>query len=103
MGIIICESHGRQAIMLVCPHLQRAVHERQIIGGWAKVGVTLDGELGFHCRYCFDFADQFKLPRVGYTVEMPEDEEGAGWVFGEEMPVCETCFHEAAEKVTGSS
>jgi hypothetical protein len=102
MGITDCKSHGRQFIWLVCPHLQRATNDHQIIGGWAKVGITLDGDIVHHHEYCFDCAAKFKVPLVGFTVEMPEEEED-GWIFGEVVPVCGGCFREATEKVAGSS
>jgi hypothetical protein len=100
MGITTCESHGRQGITLVCPHLHQATREHRIIGGWVKVGVTIDGEIGYHCLYCFDCADRFKMPRTGFNVEMPE--EGEEWLFGEELPICGQCFRQGAERVEGS-
>jgi hypothetical protein len=100
MGITICESHGRQYIMLVCSHLHQSIRERRMIGGWAKVGVEFDGVLGYTCRYCFDCADGFKVPRAGCTVEASEEGE-AEFLFGEEIPVCGACFRQAAENVAG--
>ena len=102
MGVIICQSHGRQGIMLVCPHLERATRDHTLIDGWAKVEVTLDGEFAYGCHYCFNCADRFKVPRGGFTVEMPED-EGSGWLFSEEVPVCGRCFRENTERVPISS
>lgn len=70
-----------------CGHLLQAAYDHKNISGCAKVGVTLDGEIVLRC--CFDWADEFKVPHVGFTFEMPEDEEEDAWAFGEQAPVCE--------------
>ncbi|HZH32315.1 MAG TPA: hypothetical protein VEY11_16240 [Pyrinomonadaceae bacterium] len=100
MGITYCESHGRQHLKFVCLHLHDAIRERRVIDGWAKVGVEFDGVLGYYCRYCFDCADRFKMPRVGFIIEVSEEGEEE-FLFGEEIPVCGACFRQATENVAG--
>ena len=87
MGIILCEKHGQQGIVLACDHVWQ-----DILTGIPTIDGVVTGHLVVEfvdqtVAYCETCAKQYGLPLQGGVLPDPDSEVGP-----HRAPVCSECF-----------
>lgn len=87
MGIILCEKHGRQGIVLTCDHVWQ-----DILTGISTIDCVVTAHVIVEfvdqtVAYCETCAKQDGLPLQGGVLPEPESEDGPY-----RKPVCSECF-----------
>src|SRR5689334_883617 len=97
MGIIICEKHGDQGIVLVCDHVRHDMLTGSstidcVITGQEVVGDFGKEVIAFTVGYCETCAKQYELPLHGGVLAEPLSDDSPSEFSKQVKPVCSECF-----------
>ena len=97
MGLIICEKHGQQGIVLVCDHVRHDVLTGSstidcVITGQEVVGDFGKDVVAFTVGYCDKCAKQYGLPLHGGVLPEPLSDDSPSEFSQQVKPVCAECF-----------